>query len=196
MMHCALTGGIGSGKSTVLSMFAEFGVPTFSADDAAKYAMQNNAEMQSKIISLLGEKAYIDGKLNRPFIAEQVFADKQKLAALNAIVHPAAKAAYLQWRKQQTTPYTIYEFPLVFELGAADSFDRVLLVTAPEAVRVERVQKRDNTTEKAVQARMLNQWTDAQKIPLADIVIENTTIAKTQEKVQALHHELMALSKK
>lgn len=196
MIHCALTGGIGSGKSTVLSMFAEFGVPTFSADDAAKYAMQNNEEIKAKIISLLGAKAYVGGQLNRPFIAEQVFADKQKLAALNAIVHPAAKAAYTKWRKQQTAPYTMYEFPLVFELGAADSFDKVLLVTAPDAVRIQRVQKRDNTTEKAVQARMLNQWTDAQKIPLADSVIENTTIAKTRQKVHALHHDILALSKK
>lgn len=196
MKHYALTGGIGSGKSTVLEMFKKRGVPTFSADDAAKYAMQNTEEIKAKIISLLGVKAYVDGQLNRPFIAEQVFDDKQKLEALNAIVHPVAKAAYAAWRKQQTAPYTMYEFPLVFELDAADSFDKVILVTAPEAVRIQRVQKRDNTTEEAVQARMSNQLTDAQKIPLADIVIENTTITKVQGQVDALHHELMALSEK
>lgn len=194
MIHCALTGGIGSGKSTVLAMFAELGVPTFSADDAAKYAMQNNEEIKAKIISLLGAKAYVGGQLNRPFIAEQVFTDKQKLAALNAIVHPAAKAAYAKWRKQQTASYTMYEFPLVFELAAADSFDKVILVTTPKAVRIQRVQKRDNTTEEAVHDRVSNQWTDAQKIPLADIVIENSTITKTQVQVDALHQELMALS--
>ena len=194
MKHYALTGGIGSGKSTVLAMFTELGVPTFSADDAAKYAMQKNEEIKAKIISLLGAKAYVDGQLNRPFIAEQVFTDKQKLAALNAIVHPAAKAAYVKWRKQQTASYTMYEFPLVFELSAADSFDKVILVTTPEAVRIQRVQKRDSTTVEAVHARISNQWTDAQKIPLADIVIENSTITKTQAQVDALHQELMALS--
>ena len=196
MIHCALTGGIGSGKSTVLEMFAQLGVPVFSADNAAKHAMHINAEIQTKLVSLFGTEAYNNGQLNRPFIAKQVFSDKKKLAALNAIVHPAVKNAYSNWCKQQNAPYTMYEFPLVFELHAADRFDKVILITAPKEVRIQRVQRRDNSNKEAILARMNNQWTDMQKIPLADIVIENIHIEETRLQVHSFHHKLMKAAKK
>jgi len=132
MKHFALTGGIGSGKSTVLSMFKNLGIPTFSADDSAKHAMQHDSSLIHEIKQLLGENAYKNGVLDSAFVAEQVFFDSDKLAALNAIVHPAAKAAYASWCKQQTAPFTVYEFPLVFELGAADRFEGVILITSPK----------------------------------------------------------------
>lgn len=191
MMHCVLTGGIGSGKSTIMRMFSKLGVPTFSADDAAKNAMQIDSEIQSKIVSLFGVEAYKNGRLNRPFIAKQVFYDKKKLEDLNAIVHPAVKNAYSNWCKKQKSLYTMYEFPLVFELDAADRFDKVILITAPEDIRIQRVLNRDNTNEEDVLARMNNQWTDLQKIPLADIVIENNNIEETQAQVHACHQKLV-----
>ena len=191
MKHYALTGGIGSGKSTVLAMFNKMGIPTFSADDSAKHAMQYNPDVKAKIIAIFGDEAYKGDTPNRALLAEQVFQDKAKLEALNAVVHPAAKAAYAQWQDAQDVPYTMYEFPIVFELGAQDRFDGVVLITAPEKERIRRVQNRDRISEDAVRARLLNQWTDAQKVSLADFVIENIDLSSTASQVNALHQHLL-----
>lgn len=194
MKHYALTGGIGSGKSTVLSLFKEMGVPTFSADDSAKHAMQHNPDVRKKITALFGDVAFKDGKLNRAFLAEQVFKDKAKLETLNAVVHPAANSAYTQWQEAQNASYTMYEFPIVFELNAQDRFDGIILVTANEKERIKRVKVRDQVGEDAVRARMQNQWTDEQKIPVADFVIENIDLSSTAAQVKALHQRLLKLS--
>lgn len=191
MKHYALTGGIGSGKSTVLGMFKKMGIPTFSADDSAKHAMQYNPDVKAKIIAIFGDTAYKGDAPNRALLAEQVFQDKAKLEALNAVVHPAAKEAYAQWQDAQDAPYTMYEFPIVFELGAQDRFDGVVLITAPEKERIRRVQNRDKISEDAVRARLLNQWTDAQKVSLADFVIENIDLSSTASQVNALHQHLL-----
>ena len=194
MKHYALTGGIGSGKSTVLSLFKEMGVPTFSADDSAKHAMQHNPDVRKKITALFGDVAFKDGKLNRAFLAEQVFKDKAKLETLNAVVHPAANSGYTQWQEAQNASYTMYEFPIVFELNAQDRFDGIILVTANEKERIKRVEVRDQVGEDAVRARMQNQWTDEQKIPVADFVIENIDLSSTAAQVKALHQRLLKLS--
>ena len=194
MKHYALTGGIGSGKSTVLSLFKEMGVPTFSADDSAKHAMQHNPDVRKKITALFGDVAFKDGKLNRAFLAEQVFKDKAKLETLNAVVHPAANSAYTQWQEAQNASYTMYEFPIVFELNAQDRFDGIILVTANEKERIKRVKVRDQVGEDAVRARMQNQWTDEQKIPVADFVIENIDLSSTAAQVKALHQRLLKMS--
>ena len=191
MKHYVLTGGIGSGKSTILRLFKEMGVPTFSADDSAKYAMQHNPEVKRKVKSLFGDAAYKDDILDRKRIAEQVFNDKNKLDALNGVVHPAATAAYVKWQKLQNAPYTVYEFPIVFELNAQDRFDGVILVTAPEKERIKRVKNRDHVPEEAVRARMLHQWTDEQKMVLADFVIENVDLSSTTSQVESLHDKLL-----
>ena len=191
MKHYALTGGIGSGKSTVLALFGELGVPTFSADDSAKMAMEQDAAIKAKITALFGEASYVKGKLNRPFIAEQVFGNNEKLQQLNALVHPAARAAYANWQQAQYAPYTVYEFPLVFELGEQDRFDGVILVVSPEASRIQRVKTRDDVTEEAIRKRMIHQWTDEQKQPLADMLIHNATIGETADQVRKLHLQLM-----
>jgi dephospho-CoA kinase len=191
MKHYALTGGIGSGKSTVLALFKKLGVPTFSADNSAKHVMEVTPEVKAEVLALFGDKAYINGVLNREFIASQVFHDKTKLKALNNVVHPAAKAAYDQWKEAQDAPYTVYEIPIVFELDVQDRFDGVILITTPESERINRVQTRDNMTEKAVRARMKYQWTDDQKIPLADFVIENVDLSNTEVQVSRLHQKLL-----
>ena len=191
MKHYALTGGIGSGKSTVLALFGELGVPTFSADDSAKMAMEQDAAIKAKITALFGEASYVKGKLNRPFIAEQVFGNNEKLQQLNALVHPAARTAYANWQQAQDAPFTVYEFPLVFELGEQDRFDGVILVISPEASRIQRVKTRDGATEAAIRKRMMHQWTDEQKQPLTDMLIHNTTIDETADQVRKLHLQLM-----
>jgi dephospho-CoA kinase len=191
MKHYALTGGIGSGKSTVLALFNELGVPTFAADDSAKMAMEKDASIRTKITELFGEASYIKGKLNRPFIAAQVFGNQEKLQQLNDLVHPAARAAYTGWQQAQDAPYTIYEFPLVFELGEQDRFDGVILVVSPEASRIQRVKIRDGITEEAIRKRMMHQWTDEQKQPLTDMLIYNNTIEETTDQVRKLHLQLL-----
>ena len=195
MKHYAITGGIGSGKSTVLALFKKLGIPTFSADDSAKYAMENNFKVKQKVIELFGDAAYTNGVLNRKLLARQVFYDKAKLDALNAVVHPAAKAAYEQWRDTQNAPYTMYEIPILFELHAQDRFDGVLLVVTSNGERIKRVKIRDNVTEDTVRARMKNQWTDKQKLELSDFVIENTDLSKTEDQIKALHLQLLEESK-
>lgn len=195
MKHYAITGGIGSGKSTVLKRFKELGIPTFSADDSAKYAMENNPEVKQNIIALFGDKSYTNGALNRELLAEQVFHNKPKLEALNAVVHPAARVAYEQWRDAQDAPYTMYEVSILFELLAQDRFDGVLLVVTAEEERIKRVQIRDKVTEDNVRARIKNQWPDEQKLPLADFVIENTDLSNTEVQVKALHQQLLEESK-
>ncbi len=191
MKHYALTGGIGSGKSTVLSMFEDLGVPTFAADESAKHAMEHDAVLRDKIIATFGAASYNKGKLNRPFIADQVFGNDEKLSQLNAIVHPAARAAYINWQKLQDTPYTLYEFPLVFELGEQDRFDGVILVVSAESQRIERVQIRDNTTEQSIRNRMLHQWSDEKKIPLTNMIIQNNSLDETNLQVAKLHQQLL-----
>ena len=191
MKHYALTGGIGSGKSTVLTLFSELGVPTFAADDSAKMAMEQDVDIKAKITALFGEASYAKGKLNRPFIAEQVFDNKEKLQQLNALVHPAARAAYSNWQQAQDAPYTVYEFPLVFELGEQERFDGVILVISPEASRIQRVENRDGVTEEAIRKRMMHQWTDEQKQPFTDMLIHNNSIDETADQVHKLHLQLM-----
>ena len=191
MKHYALTGGIGSGKSTVLKLFNELGVPTFAADDSAKKAMEQDASIQQQIIEIFGEASYIKGKLNRSFIAQKVFGNQEKLQQLNAVVHPAARAAYVNWQQKQDAPYTIYEFPLVFELGEQDRFDGVILVFSSDSLRIQRVKKRDNISEDAIRKRIMHQWTDEQKQPLADMVIHNDIMDETVSQVHRLHLQLM-----
>ena len=191
MKHYALTGGIGSGKSTVLKLFNELGVPNFAADDSAKKAMEQDASIQQQIVKIFGEASYIKGKLNRSFIAQKVFGNQEKLQQLNAVVHPAARAAYVNWQQKQDAPYTIYEFPLVFELGEQDRFDGVILVVSPESLRIQRVKKRDNISENAIGKRIIHQWTDEQKQPLADMVIHNDIMDETVSQVHKLHLQLM-----
>ena len=191
MKHYALTGGIGSGKSTVLTLFSELGVPAFAADDSAKMAMEQDVDIKAKITALFGEASYAKGKLNRPFIAGQVFGNKEKLQQLNALVHPAARAAYSNWQEAQDAPYTVYEFPLVFELGEQDRFDGIILVISPDALRIQRMKSRDGLAEEAIRKRMMHQWTDERKQPLADMLIYNDSIDETADQVRKLHLQLM-----
>lgn len=196
MMIIGLTGGIGSGKSTVAKMFMELGVPVYDSDKEAKTLMATSTDVKTAIIKLLGYGAYNEDGLNRSFIAEKVFKDSDLLKKLNGIVHPAVRDHFLNWAENQKSPYVIQETALIFENQAQDKYDRTILVTAPINARIQRVVSRDGTSEQAVKERINNQLEDSHKKKLADFSIENLNLDKTREKVKELHLKLLALATK
>lgn len=189
-----LTGGIGSGKSKVVSLFRSMGVPCYVADIEAKKLMATSEKLQKQLIDLLGEQAYEGGVLNRAYIAGIVFADADKLKALNQLVHPAVAEDFQAWLKIQTAPYVIKEVAILFENNGHLAVDKSLLITAPIELRIKRVVERDKSSKEAVIARMNNQWKDEQRIPLADYHFENIEWEETQQKVMELHQLFLNLS--
>lgn len=188
-----LTGGIGSGKSRVAMAFSSLDVPCYTADIAAKRLMLEDASLRNEIVKLFGEKAYDENDLNRKYIGNIIFRDKVKLAKLNAIVHPAVGIDFKQWLSKQKSAYVIKEVAILFETSGHKSVDKSLLVTAPKAVRIKRVMKRDNCTEADVLARMRNQWDDEKRIPLADYILVNIDWTVTQKEIQSLHQIFLTL---
>ncbi|MCH8534533.1 MAG: dephospho-CoA kinase [Flavobacteriaceae bacterium] len=185
-----ITGGIGSGKTTVAKLFSELGIPLFIADDEAKKLMNNDEEVIAKLISLFGNEAYKNNTLNRAYISEQVFKNKQLLEALNNIVHPAVQKKFESWYKKQDAPYVLYEAAILIEKGRTEYFDKIILVTASKQERIERVKKRDQISEDQIEQRMNNQWSDDKKEKFADFVIKNSILDKTKENVLFIHNFL------
>jgi dephospho-CoA kinase len=168
-----LTGGIGSGKSTVAAMFATLGIPVFNADEQAKLIMQNSPIIKEKLIAQFGAAIYEGGQLQKEQLATIVFNDPYQLQLLNAIVHPVTIQAAKDWAVQQQAPYVIKEAALIFESGAAEGLFKVIGVTAPLTIRKHRVMQRDGITKDQVEARMRNQISDTIKMRLCDYVIHN-----------------------
>lgn len=187
MKIIGLTGGIGSGKTTVLNFFKEFDIPVYVSDLEAKKIMHANKEIISKVIELFGEEAYIDGKLNRAYIGNTVFHDKEKLKGLNQIVHPAVHRDFLNFVEKQDAPYIIYESALLFENKSEKQFDEIILVISPKEERIKRVQKRDNLSREDIESRISNQLTDTEKIDKANYIISNINLDQTKKEVQLLH---------
>jgi len=190
-MIVGLTGGIGSGKTTVAIFFKELGVPVYSSDKEARKLMKRSKRMKKAIIELLGEDAYKGKKLNKIYISSKIFNNKELLQELNSIVHPAVKKHFLKWTKKQDFPYVIQETALIFENKSQDFYDKIVLVTAPKSQRIQRVSDRDGITGVQVEERLKNQLEDSEKIPLAHYVIENTDLSKTKKKVSEVHTALL-----
>jgi len=191
MLKIGLTGGIGSGKTTVSEVFAQLGIAIYLSDDRAKALMVNDEELQSAIISLFGEESYKIGQLNRPYIASKVFSDKKELVKLNALVHPALKKDFDLWCIEQTSPYIIKEAAILFESGANKGLDKVILVEASTELRLSRVMKRDKVSSESVLARMEVQWSDERKKALSDYVILNDEKCSILEQVLKIHENIM-----
>ena len=191
MKIVGLTGGIGSGKSAVLSIFSSQGVPCYQSDSSAKKLMQQDPELINQIKALFGDDLYEGEKLNRGKLAEVVFADKSKLESLNAIVHPRVKEDFQLFLSQQNADYVIKEAAILFETGGAEDCDVTILVTAPEDLRIERVMKREKSKVEHIKSRMRHQWSDEKKIPMADYVINNIDWDKTLKKVEEIHQKLV-----
>ncbi|MBK5213706.1 MAG: dephospho-CoA kinase [Flavobacteriaceae bacterium] len=191
MKIIGLTGGIGSGKTTVARMFSELGVPVYIADLEAKKLTDTSKVIRRKLIALLGEETYNGPKLNRKFVADKIFNDKELLEVVNAIIHPKVAAHFKKWVAKQITPYVIKEAAILFENSGYKNCDLVILVTAPKQVRLARVMARDNASKTDIEKRMDNQWSDAEKQKLADLIIENLDLQTTQEKVEVIHQSLI-----
>lgn len=191
MLKAGITGGIGSGKTLVCQVFETLGIPVFYADGAAKKLMQEDPVLMGQLQQLFGSELYTDGRLNRQYLSGIVFNDPGKLAALNALVHPAAIKYGNEWMQRQTTPYVIKEAALLFESGSYKELDVMIGVTAPEALRVQRVMQRDGIAETAVRARMRNQMDAAEKMRRCDHVIENDGIQAILPQIVALNQLLL-----
>lgn len=196
MLKIGLTGGIGSGKTTVANIFRHLGIPIFNADDAAKQIMHDDKNLQEQIQQTFGEATYTNGKLNRAYLAQQVFNDAYKLQQLNALVHPVAIAKGLQWASQQKSPYIIKEAALMFEAGSAFNLDYVIGVYAPQNIRIQRVIKRENTTATEVQSRMKHQINETIKMKLCNFVLVNDDSQLLLPQVIKLHQHFLELASK
>ena len=175
MIKIGITGGIGSGKTTVCEIFKLLKIPVFHADIEAKYLQDNDSSVKNKIIERFGVEVYShEGTLNRKKIAALIFNDKNALTAMNEIIHPAVRNRFLQWIEDyHTVPYILYEAAILFESGYSSDFNLNILVLADEKLRIERVIKRDNLTEDIIMLRINNQMADSDKIKKANFIIEN-----------------------
>lgn len=191
MKIVGLTGGIGSGKTTVAKLFAELGVPTYIADMEAKALMNRSKIIKRKLITLFGEDAYINKDLNKPFISQAIFNNKNLLNEMNRIVHPKVASHFKKWAEKQKTEYVLKETAILFEHGGEKECDFTILVTAPETVRIQRVMERDNRTKDQVLAIIKNQLPEDVKIKKANFVIENTKIQSTKNQVLKVHNKLI-----
>lgn len=194
MRIIGLTGGIGSGKTTVAKIFALLGIPVYYADEAAKDIMVRDPDLAAQIRAHFGNEAYhADGTLHRKYIADIVFNDKDRLAVLNSLVHPATIRDSEAWARRQSAPYVIKEAALMFESESFHHVDKVITVYAPEALRIRRVMQRDGTDRNAVIARMHKQLDERIKCKLADYVIYNDEQQLVIPQVLALHQTLRSL---
>ncbi len=191
MIKVGLTGGIGSGKSTVAKVFEVMNIPVYYADEAAKRLMNSDAALRQSLIEHFGELVYQNGSLDRKYLATQVFNNTEKLDLLNSLVHPATIRDAEAWMDRQVTPYSIKEAALIFESGSQQYLDLVIGVYAPEHLRIQRVMKRDQVSREAVKARMSKQIDESLKMRLCDFVITNDELQLVIPQVEALHEILL-----
>lgn len=172
-LKIGITGGIGSGKTTVTEVFKHIGIPIYLADDRAKWLMNNDSKLIKKITTLFGKEAYQDGVLNRKHLAQMVFSNKTLITKLNQVTHPAVFRDFDNWVIKQQAPYVIKEAALLFESGSYLDLDAIITVDAPIELRISRTVRRDQVTEEDVMARIKNQLPDEVKRNAADYLITN-----------------------
>lgn len=190
-LKIGLTGGIGSGKTTVANMFNDLSIPIYVADAEAKKLMVTSKVLIRQLKSLLGGNAYKENTLNKDFIRSAIFNDKDLLDKMNAIVHPKVARHFKRWYNKQTTKYVISESALIFENKTEANYDAIITVTAPKAVRINRVMTRDLLKEDSVKRVINNQLDDAYKVNNAQYVITNIDLEKTKEQVLNCHLEIL-----
>ncbi len=188
-----ITGGIGAGKSIVSKVFKLLGIPVYDADERAKYLMNHHEELRDEIIREFGEQAYKDGGLNRSYLATHVFNDEKKLKILNGLVHPRVGEDYRNWlNEHRLSPYTLKEAALLFEAGTYKQLDKVIFVSAPEKIRIERVLLRDpHRTADDIKKIIHTQWPEEKKKELADFVINNDNDHLVIPQILKFHNKMI-----
>jgi dephospho-CoA kinase len=174
MTILGVTGGIGSGKTTVCKLFASKGIPVYNSDERAKYILAHHPDVKQQLLKLFGEKIFTDHLPDRKKIAAIVFSDKEKLKLLNAIIHPKVREDFEQWKKQQTSKIIIKEAAILIESGAYKQVDKILVVTAPLEQRIQRVMQRDGVLRQEILNRLSNQLDDKSRLKYAHYSIDNS----------------------
>lgn len=191
MIKVAVTGGIGSGKTTVCEVFKQLGIPVFSADEAAKQLMHTDKNIISGIKKLLGNESYLaNGLLDRAQVAQKIFNNPSLLKQMNALVHPAVREVFQKWASQQMAPYVIQEAAILFENHQETSFDSIIAVTAPMEVKLKRVMERDQVDRQQVIDRMKNQLPDEYKTEKSHFVIVNDGDTLLLPQIIKIHQKL------
>lgn len=196
MMIVGLTGGIGSGKTTIAKWFQSQGIPVYIADKEAKALMNRSKVIKRKLVALFGEDAYKEGKLNREYLASKIFNDKTLLAKMNAIVHPKVASHFNRWLKKQDSPYVIKEAAIIFENNLEYQYNYIITVVADKKLRIERVMKRDNASKEKVESIISNQLSDDEKIKKSHFVIKNNKLEEAKAQALSIHQTLLEKSKK
>lgn len=193
-LKVGITGGIGTGKSTVAKILVALGYPVYFSDDRAKWLMENNQQLVTELAHLLGELTYVSGKLNRAYVAEKLFSTPALKEKINALVHPVVRTDFKLWVENQTQSFVFQESALLVETGAVQLFDTLIVVTAPLEDRIKRIQKRDGLTTSDIERRFANQFSDEEKIKVADFVLINDERSPLLNQVLTVLEQLKRLN--
>ncbi|MFM9021149.1 MAG: dephospho-CoA kinase [Sediminibacterium sp.] len=193
-LSVGLTGGIGSGKSTVAGIFEVLGIPVLYADSVAKNIMHTDPQIRAELQKLFGDSIFVNNQLDRKKLASIVFNDPFQLELLNALVHPAAIDYAKKWVSMQTTPYCVKEAALFFESGSAEGIDLMVGVSTPQALRIQRVMKRDGISREEVLNKMQSQLDEIMKMKLCDRIIINDERQLLIPQVLTLHQDLLRMA--
>lgn len=196
IMKLGVTGGIGSGKTSVCKVFNILGIPVFSADDEAKTIMETDEDLRSKVNFIAGKEMYSNGSLDRVELARLIFNDEKLLEKINNVVHPVIFEKFNRWVNSQSADYVILEAAILFESGATVLVDRIVTVVAPVEERIERVMRRNNLSRDQVMERIRNQSTDEEKVRRSDYVINNSDNEMILPAIIKIHRDLLAFSGK
>jgi len=186
MKIVGLTGGIGSGKTTVSKEFQKYSIKVYNSDLRAKFLMNNSIVLKNKLINNFGKEFYINDELNKSYISQIIFNDPISLKLINSMVHPEVFNDFNEWRKSLSEKFVLYESALIFETGSYKLNDFNILVTCDHDLRVKRIKKRDGINEEKINSIINNQWDDDKKIPLADYIFFNTSNKENKLKVKNL----------
>ena len=190
MKRIGLTGNIGSGKTIIASCFEVLNIPVFNADNVAKLQMNKDVNLKQSLIAEFGKEVFLNNELNRKYLSKLAFNDDLVLKRLNALVHPVIQEAFEKWSIQQSGAYIIKEAAILFESNTYQYLDAIICISCPEEIRLKRILKRDDLSEKEVRQRMSNQWAEEKKISLSDYVIKNDNTCLVMPQILSVHSAL------
>ena len=191
MIKVAITGGIGTGKTTISSMFSDKGIPVFNSDEIAKEIMNTDSLLKNEIVTAFGDKAYDKNKLNKEYLSDVIFNNETLLKKINSIVHPYVAEEFNSWIQEQNSKYIIYESAIIFENQAEDFFDKIICVTASEEEVISRIMKRNDFSVDKIKSIINKQLPNDAKVQKSDYVIESMNISKLSDKVLKIHNDIM-----